>query len=121
MGYGCYKFGDGVERGYAVDAVCDHPGCTKEIDRGFAYLCYNCMKYFCEPHLTLAYDPKTDEPIEFDCFIGRSPQCCESCKKKAEFPPVPDDLLKQYMQPAVVSLAKSIEKSLEFWHDPRKS
>lgn len=32
-------FENGREIGYGVDAECDVPGCTAEIDRGLAYRC----------------------------------------------------------------------------------
>ena len=52
--------------GYAFDAVCDHPGCTKEIDRGISYACggmhgedeYSCEGYFCESHRDIIYTPQ---------------------------------------------------------------
>jgi len=56
--------------GYAYDAVCDHPGCTKKIHRGLAYVCggdmhgdteRGCEKYFCEKHLT--YTVVSDDDI----------------------------------------------------------
>lgn len=57
MGWAC-GIVNGREVGYAVEATCDHPGCTKKIDRGLAYVCGNdhgggehgCGNYFCEEH-----------------------------------------------------------------------
>lgn len=66
--------------GYAFEAICDHPGCTKEIDRGLGYACggmhgedeHSCEGYFCEDHLyTAEYD---------DECVG----VCEQCLKKLE-------------------------------------
>lgn len=44
--------------GYGVPAICDHPGCNEEIDRGRDYLCggptrkgKGCGLYFCDRHL----------------------------------------------------------------------
>jgi hypothetical protein len=43
--------------GYGVPAVCDHPGCSAEIDRGLSYVCENiygdegCGLFFCGEHL----------------------------------------------------------------------
>ena len=45
--------------GYGVPAYCDSPKCTKEIDRGLAYVCggeplggdHGCGLYFCPEHL----------------------------------------------------------------------
>lgn len=44
--------------GYAVPAICDHPGCTAEIDRGIAYMCCEispdhhatCGGFYCAYH-----------------------------------------------------------------------
>ncbi|MBW4469231.1 MAG: hypothetical protein KME45_03100 [Stenomitos rutilans HA7619-LM2] len=44
--------------GYAVPAVCDHPGCEEEIDRGISYVCggepyggnKGCGLHFCMKH-----------------------------------------------------------------------
>jgi hypothetical protein len=64
MGYAIYqRVFDGVERdcGYGVPCLCDHPGCTEEIDRGLAFLCGcdpgedtegGCGRYFCDKHRT---------------------------------------------------------------------
>lgn len=65
MGYGYYtRTIDGLERhlGYGVKALCDHPDCNEEIDRGLGYLCgedpgdgseNGCGRYFCGKHLWL--------------------------------------------------------------------
>jgi hypothetical protein len=66
--------------GYGVPAICDHPGCGAEIDRGLSYVCggepyggeEGCGLYFCEKHL-------------FGHFV------CERCRDKKEpFEPTPD-------------------------------
>ena len=44
--------------GYTHEAICDYPGCKKEIDRGLSYACgdmhgedeISCERYFCEEH-----------------------------------------------------------------------
>ncbi len=62
--------------GYAVDAVCDAPGCEEAIDRGLAYVCgdmhdggdYGCGLYFCGNHL----------------FFGIPGQICEPCNVEWE-------------------------------------
>lgn len=44
--------------GYGVPSICDHPGCTEEIDRGLGYVCgdapyggdYGCGLFFCGKH-----------------------------------------------------------------------
>lgn len=46
--------------GYGVPALCDHPGCTKKINRGLSHVCgkhpyggdRGCGLYFCEAHLS---------------------------------------------------------------------
>jgi hypothetical protein len=47
--------------GYGVPAVCDHPKCTEDIDRGLYYVCggepyggeKGCGLYFCGNHLRM--------------------------------------------------------------------
>lgn len=66
MGYAYYELDDGREAGYAVEATCDFPECSAEIDRGLSYLCgawpygnvpkgeekfFGCQDYFCSRHL----------------------------------------------------------------------
>ncbi|MBV7264330.1 hypothetical protein KCG43_20165 [Photobacterium sp. WH24] len=54
----CGQDSQGRYIGYAIDAVCDHPGCNKEIHRGLTYVCgdmhgddeHSCERYFCEEH-----------------------------------------------------------------------
>lgn len=74
----------GVERwaGYGVPAVCDHPGCTEEIDRGMSYRCGEeegdggCGLSFCSSHLWIG---------------GSDPQMCERCADEEDaFTPKPD-------------------------------
>ncbi|MBU8834154.1 hypothetical protein [Mycolicibacterium goodii] len=50
--------------GYGVPATCDHPDCSKEIDRGLSYVCggepyggeHGCGLFFCGEHLTYNLD-----------------------------------------------------------------
>lgn len=79
MGYGKYEIprpdqtGDEtMQRGYYVRDICHHPKCSKQIDRGFAYLCYSCTYYFCGAHLTIG-------GWTFECFAGSSSQACIMC------------------------------------------
>ena len=45
--------------GYGVPAICDHPGCGKDIDRGLGYVCgdqprggsQGCGLFFCGDHM----------------------------------------------------------------------
>ena len=61
--------------GYSVEAICDHPGCTEEINRGLSHVCggalyggeEGCGLYFCGKHL----------------FCG-SLQLCERCQYSLE-------------------------------------
>jgi hypothetical protein len=47
--------------GYGVPALCDHPGCNEEIDRGLGYVCgadvmggeHGCGLFFCGHHLLI--------------------------------------------------------------------
>jgi hypothetical protein len=72
--------------GYGVPAICDHPGCSAEIDRGLAYVCggepyggdRGCGLYFCKDHR-----------IEH----ARLPQLCKRCHdRKSPFNPKPDSI-----------------------------
>jgi len=76
MGYAHYEIG-GVQRGYGVPDVCNHPECSAEIDRGLSYLCYGCTGYFCGAHL--GYWAEAD----LDCFAGDGRQCCAACAKNS--------------------------------------
>ena len=79
------KFGRDI--GYGVPAVCDHPSCTKSIDRGLSYVCgthpyggdYGCGLFFCGEHLH--FEERDDE----------LPQLCERCAAQTTpFDPKPD-------------------------------
>ncbi len=89
MGYQVYQVGDRWG-GYGVPAVCEHPKCNEEIDRGISYACggepfseYGCDRYFCGEHRV------------YHCFnVGRGRECvevCERCAKKRDsFPYKPE-------------------------------
>lgn len=71
--------------GYGVPAVCDHPDCNEEIDRGLSYVCADeeprggdgCGLYFCSNH--------------HSNYINDLSQCCERCRDGLEpFPAKPD-------------------------------
>lgn len=86
MGWGnCGTDSKGRSIGYCHEAVCDHPGCDKEIDRGLAYACgsmhgteilggeytgSSCEKYFCYAHLEMYWDESED------IYLGTF---CEEC------------------------------------------
>lgn len=89
MGYQVYEVGDRWG-GYGVPAICEHPDCNEEIDRGFSYACggepfseLGCDRYFCSKHL------------KYHCFnVGGGRECvevCERCDKyKSPFPYKPE-------------------------------
>lgn len=60
MGWAVGEGRDGRDIGYGVPALCDHPDCNEEIDRGLSYVCgmintpgedRGCGLHFCEKHL----------------------------------------------------------------------
>lgn len=78
MGYAfCGKINE-REVGYGVEAVCDHPDCDAEIDRGMGYACgsdhgeteFSCSGYFCEKHSVNHMDHDFNEN---DCSYGFDP------------------------------------------------
>ena len=72
----CGTDSEGRPIGYAHEAVCDHPGCNAEIDRGLGCCCgnmhgedvYECEKYFCDDHRYCITTP--------DCEYMRICQAC---------------------------------------------
>lgn len=83
----CGEDSKGRPIGYAHSAVCDHPGCNKEIDRGLSYACGGmhgdcggqaCEKYFCTDHLFYV----DHESMGYDeLSVG---QLCPSCYEEAK-------------------------------------
>ena len=80
MGYQVYELSSQKRfGGYGVPSICDHPGCTKEIDRGMAYCCggepfsdAGCGQYFCTDHL--AYNLEDDAVQQCErCLAGQDP------------------------------------------------
>lgn len=80
MGWSVGEF-NGRDIGYGVPAICDHPGCGVEIDRGLSYVCGNdvyggefgCGLFFCDKHR------------------GGLRSLCDRClMKKEPFDPTPD-------------------------------
>lgn len=74
--------------GYGVPAICEHPDCNKQIDRGLSHACgdmhdggeHGCGLYFCEEHLAFADD-------------DRDARLCERCCSDSDpFTPKPDVL-----------------------------
>jgi hypothetical protein len=79
--------------GYGVPAICDHPDCTEEIDRGLPYVCsgqqphggdHGCGLFFCGEHLSFS---------EFDDHGGMHPKNngeareCDMCERCYNFEP----------------------------------
>ena len=98
--------------GYEVTAMCDHPGCTKEIDRGLSYVCgsepyggeHGCGLYFCGAHLWYRKPRGAD----------RSVQNCKRClTHKGPFKPKPDI--------AEWTDFKMTDPSWEAWRDEQKA
>lgn len=79
--------------GYGVPAICDHPDCDKQIDRGLPYVCGNepfggehgCGLYFCEEH-----HPHSIEDDERLDRAGANGLCDRCYHVKAPFDPKPD-------------------------------
>lgn len=101
MGYQVYQVGKRFG-GYGVPAICEHPDCEKEIDRGMAHACggepfseIGCDRYFCSEHLDYQ-NFKCDGSDEI-CDHGEEDcECtlalvCERCAQgKDPFPYKPD-------------------------------
>lgn len=72
--------------GYGVPAICDHPGCNAEINRGLAYICgeeihggeKGCGLFFCSHH---RYFSESDDDPKL---------CMACCDDEPEFHPKPD-------------------------------
>lgn len=71
--------------GYGVPAVCDHPDCTAEIDRGLSHVCgdaayggeHGCGLHFCTEHLGYAFDAEGEFLVAPDG--DELPNLCERC------------------------------------------
>lgn len=56
--YEVWRNGQKIKAGYSVPDICNHLGCSEQIDRGLAHLCgtspggdeHGCGGYFCEDH-----------------------------------------------------------------------
>lgn len=89
MGYQIYKVGKRWG-GYGVPAVCEHPKCNEEIDRGMSFACggepfseLGCDRYFCGKHR---------EWHDFNTGSGREGKevCARCAKRKPPFPYKPE-------------------------------
>jgi hypothetical protein len=93
MGWSLGEF-EGRDIGYGVPAICDHPDCNAEIDRGLSYVCGSepyggengCGLFFCEKHRSFAEDDTVDGML--------CERCCEFFDKEltdfVPFDPKPD-------------------------------
>ena len=98
MGYQIYKVGNRWG-GYGVPAICEHPDCKKEIDRGVSFACggepfseHGCDRYFCEKHFDWVYFKEDGSRCRHrkDCECEMA-QLCERCEKgKNPFPYKPE-------------------------------
>jgi hypothetical protein len=78
-----YGYVDGRDVGYGVPALCDHPDCSEEIDRGLAYICgsdigggeYGCGLFFCDKHTMYRRPRGADHMIQLcpRCYRYRPP------------------------------------------------
>lgn len=71
MGWSVGTGKDNRDIGYGVPALCDHPSCSKEIDRGLSFVCgmintdgedRGCGLHFCTTHLR--HSPKYGQLCE---------------------------------------------------------
>lgn len=94
--------------GYGVPAICDHPDCKEEIDRGLAHVCageepyggVGCGLFFCGRHLSYLVDAEDE-----DHAIG-----CERCATGEDpFAPKPD--VRQWVE------WKLADESWKRWRD----
>jgi len=80
--------------GYGVPAICDHPDCSEEIDRGLVHVCADqrmyggagCGLYFCEKHM--GFSTRNPDGEDLDTELA---SCCERCRDGlVPFPAKPD-------------------------------
>jgi hypothetical protein len=90
----CGTDSDGRPIGYAHEAYCDHPWCTKKIDRGVFYACgemhgsegIDCEKYFCGLHRRSVEIHKDDQD-GVDHTHGGVVHLCFACADAYEATP----------------------------------
>src|SRR6185437_800087 len=92
----CGKDSRGRSIGYAIDGICDHPGCEAEIDRGLAHACggmhgedtLSCERYFCGPHHR--------NIVEFDGqHLALCDECyADACEAAREYPDMFPEIFK---------------------------
>ena len=80
---------DGRDVGYAIETVCEHPGCDEKIDRGLYHCCGGmhgkpdelpCRRYFCGEHLffVLTRNPEVDGAVCEACYKALD-EACDIC------------------------------------------
>lgn len=97
MGYQVYRVGKRWG-GYGVPAICEHPDCNEEIDRGISFACggepfseYGCDRYFCSQHLEITCIAHFGEECPDELEDCDSVELCERCAKgEEEFPYKPE-------------------------------
>lgn len=88
MGWAVGEF-QGRDIGYGVPAICDHPGCGEEINRGLGYVCgddvyggdHGCGLFFCVKHKQAAGKRREHKSLCSRCYARKPP-----------FDPTPDTL-----------------------------
>ena len=115
--------------GYGVPAVCDHPECSTEIDRGLSYVCGDrpyggdngCGLYFCGQHLAAVWDADGNEVLKGIDSEDLN-QLCERCadyhraRIKDPTHPGPDTFKPKADHPAWVH-HKLTDESWQQWRD----
>lgn len=87
--------------GYGVPAICDHPDCNAEIDRGVSHLCgFNsdtgdgCGLHFCSAHLSHRYvlpaEGEDEDALDDDEGADRGPLCDACANHQPTYPKKPD-------------------------------
>ena len=76
--------------GYAFEAICDHPDCTEEINRGLSYACggmhgagnWYCENYYCDDHM--GWPDLEDDEYDKHFPEGIGDGLCQECRASAE-------------------------------------
>jgi hypothetical protein len=84
--------------GYGVPAICDYPGCGKEIDRGIDCACgggvtgvgENCGLFFCGSHMRLRPCPQEERDEECTDDACNESVCERCAAEEPPFDPSPD-------------------------------
>lgn len=81
--------------GYLIWAECDHPGCTKRINRGLAHVCgilhgadeFSCELYFCRDHRSNVVEVPNRHEIAVcdECYSFLTLDCHERIEGHKDF------------------------------------